>query len=293
MGQLEELENFVRIVEAGGIGKVAEQSGIAKSAVSRRLSDLEARLGTKLINRTTRKSSLTEAGMRCYEHATRLLDATEELQSLITQEQVSVTGTLRISVPLSFGLKFFPDLISEFNQLYPKIKVELELADHFVDLVAQGFDLAVRIGELKDSSMRARKLFPVELKLVASPQYLKKHGEPKSPDDLMQHKLLKYTLATQNLNLTDQQGQAHSVRMQNAFVANNGDFLNQLAINGKGITISPNFICDQDLKDNKLVHVLKDYSVGSRNAYACYPATQYLPVRVRVFIDFLVAYFND
>ncbi len=293
MVKLEALENFIRIVDAGGIGKAAEQLGIAKSAVSRRLQELEDELGARLLSRTTRKISLTEAGNRCYQQAKPILEAADELEQNVSANTQALSGILRVSVPLSFGLAFFPQVMNAFCQLHPQIKIEIEFSDAFVDLVEMGIDVAIRIGELKDSSLHAKKLFPVEILLVASPDYIAKQGGIDDPKGLRHCELLKYKSAHNHFELMDHKGNIHKVFIPIKMTANNGDFLNSMAKQGYGVTASPNFICQSDINSRQLVRILPQFQLPSRHAYAVYPAAQHLPHKVRVFIDFLAEYFAN
>lgn len=294
MGQLEELENFVRIAEAGGIGKAADQLGVAKSAVSRRLAELESRLGARLLARTTRRWHLTEAGQRCYEQALRLLDASAELAAQVNPENHALSGRLRIAAPLSFGVVHLPPVIAAFSERYPGLSVDLDLSDAFVNLVETGVDLALRIGDLGNSNLRARKITPISLCLVAAPSYLATAGRPQTPDDLRRHRLLLYGNSNNSLlTLTGPDGSQHQVEWTSPVKANNGDFLNAMAVQGYGVACSPRFICWQDLTAGRLQPLLTDYQLTERALYAVYPASRFVPQRVRVFIDFLVEYFGE
>lgn len=294
MSQLEELNVFVRVAESGGISKAADQLGIAKSAVSRRLSELEKRMGAQLISRTTRKSSLTEAGQRCYEHALRVMDVVSELNAAVAQEEQQISGVIRMSIPHSFTMNHMMPVIDEFLRRFPNIKLELDVSDNFVDIIEAGLDLAIRIGDLKDSSLRARKIAPIKTMLVASPDYLKLHGHPSIPEDLSQHQFLSYgTESGSTFRFEDQQGKTHSVQVNAKAKINNGDVLNDLAIRGHGIVHSPTFISWQALNSGALERVLSDFEIPARFAYAVYPQTRFLPKRVRLFIDYLVEKFGD
>lgn len=294
MGQLEDLQVFVRVVEAGGIGRAATQLGMAKSAVSRRLSELEARLGLRLINRTTRKSNLTEAGRAYYQRAGQVLDDVAEMNAMTSDADASLQGTMHLAVPLSFGLSHLAPALDDFIQLYPKLVLNFDFSDRHVDLVEEGFDVGFRIADMKDSSLKARVICPIRHCLCASPEYLSRFGKPTVLEDLKDHRWLRYQTASSALiKLIDEEQNEHRVRMSSTLIANNGDFLNQMAIAGHGIVISPTFISWQALKDGKLVRVLKDYSPPQMKAYAVYPQTRYLSQRVRLLIDFLVERFGD
>ncbi|WP_428354335.1 LysR family transcriptional regulator [Methyloprofundus sp.] len=293
MGQLEDMQVFTRVVEAGGISRAAEQMGLAKSAVSRRLSELEARLGVRLINRTTRTSNLTETGRGFYERALKIIDDIAELNALTNDVNSSLAGTINLAVPLSFGLLHLAPAIDAFIKLHPELTINIDFSDRHKNLIEEGLDLAVRIADLKDSSLIARKLSPVKTLLCASPDYLKKQGRPESHEDLKQHQLLQYNLANSSgWQLTDQQGTQHHITLAGKINANNGDFLKDMAIAGHGIAMIPTFITWKALAMGELVPLLPDYSTPQLNVYAVYPQTRYLSQRARLLIDFLVQRFG-
>ena len=184
MGQLEEMQTFVCVVDAGGIGLASEKMGIAKSAVSRRLAELETRLDMTLINRTTRTSKVTEAGEHYYKRALELINQISELNSITTTPDCSLKGTLRISTTISFGLSQLAPTLDEFSKAHPELKFDIDLSNHNVDLIEGGFSLALRLGNLEDSTLKARKIAKLNYSICASPEYLKQHGTPKTPDDL-------------------------------------------------------------------------------------------------------------
>ena len=294
MGQLEDLQVFVRVVDAGGIGRAATQLGMAKSAVSRRLSELEARLGLRLINRTTRKSNLTEAGRAYYQRAGQVLDDVAEMNAMTSDADASLQGTMHLAVPLSFGLSHLAPALDDFAQLYTKLVLDIDFSDRHVDLVEEGFDVAFRIAEMKDSSLKARVICPIRHCICANPEYLRRFGEPKVLEDLKDHRWLKYqTASSAPLKLIDSEQKEHRVGMSSTLISNNGDFLNQMAISGHGIVISPTFISWRALKDGELIRILENYSPPPMKAYAVYPQTRYLSQRVRRLIDFLVERFGD
>ena len=294
MGQLEEMAVFVRIVDAGGIGKAANQLDMAKSGISRRLVTLEKRLGVKLINRTTRSTSLTSAGRQYYEAAVKMIGDVEELNSLTTDAESSLEGKLRLAAPLSFGLSHLSSAIDDFSTQQPGLNFNIDFSDRHVDLVEQGVDLAIRITELKDSSLKARRICPVRLRLCASPVYLETHGTPRSPDDLKQHNILSYDIGGGTaLKLNDEQGNVQLVQISSRMVANNGDFLRDMALAGHGIVLLPTFIAWKSLAGGGLVSVLESYVPATLSAWAVYPQTRYLSQRARLFIDFLTERFGD
>jgi len=294
MSQLEQMRMFVRVVEAGGIGKAADQLGTAKSGVSRRLAELESRLGVTLLNRTTRKSSLTEAGQAFYQGAVKLIGDITELDTVVTDTSTSLRGRLRLAVPLSFGLCHLSSAIDAFAREHPELTIDIDFSDRHVDLVEQGVDLAIRIADLKDSSLQARRICPIRILLCASPDYLKEYGNPLVPGDLMSHRLLNYDIgAGTAIRLIDGQGVEQVIRAPARMLANNGDFLRDMAVAGHGIVMTPTFIAWQSLATGDLVQVLEAYAPPRLNAWAVYPQTRFLSRRVRQFIDFLVERFGD
>ena len=294
MGQLENMQVFIRVVEAGGIGVAAEQMGLAKSAVSRRLADLESKLGITLINRTTRTSSLTEAGNLYYKRALHILDDVAELNVMTSDPKASLKGTLRLAVPLSFGLAHLTPALDSFAEKYPDLTLHVDFSDTHIDLVEGGYDLAFRIGKLKDSSLKARRIAPIRLIVCASPSYLEQWGTPKIPQELKQHKLLRYTLNTEkNWKFLDRHGKDITLQTDAKIQANNGDFLCKMAIAGHGILLSPTFITWEAVAKGQLVPILEHYTVRPSTAYAVYPQTRYLSQRARYLIDHLLETFGD
>jgi len=294
LGQLEDMQAFIRIVEAGGIGPAAEQMGIAPSAISRRLALLESRLGVTLINRTTRTSKITEVGQTYYTRSLQVINEVTELNTITTDPDCSIHGTLRLSAPLSFGLSHLARALDTFAKEHPELTLDIDFSDHEIDLIEGGFDLAFRIGKLNDSSLKARRISPIRFNICASPEYLKQHGTPKTPDDLKNHKLLRYALyGNNNWKLIDEKGQHHKINTTSKMIANNGDFLNDMAIAGHGILLTPTFISWKAIAMGELTPILQNYKLEDLYAYAVYPQTHYLSQRVRLLIDFLAERFGD
>jgi DNA-binding transcriptional LysR family regulator len=294
MSQIEEMQNFVRVVEAGSISKAAGQLGVAKSGVSRRLVELESRLGVRLLNRTTRRSSLTEAGQAFYAGAVKLLGDVTELNAATADTDALLDGTLRLAVPLSFGLCHLSPAIDEFLRAHPGLNINIDFSDRHIDLVEQGVDLAIRIADMTDSSLQARRICPIRILLCASPAYLEHHGTPEVPDDLKAHHFLQYDIGGRSmLRLEDKLGGEHQVQIKPRIVANNGDFLRDMAMAGHGIILTPSFIAWQAISTGDLVSVMPGYCPQQRSAYAVYPQTRYLSRRARMFIDFLVERFGE
>lgn len=292
MAQLEELSVFIRVVEAGSISRAAEQLGIAKSAVSRRLAELEKRLGVTLINRTTRQFHLSEAGQRCYNHALRVNDMVLELEASVAQEQLEIGGNIRLSVPTSLAVNVMGPILDEFLRKHPGVKLDMDVSDNYVDIVESGFDLAIRVGEMRDSLLKARPLAEVKIYLAASPAYLSQHGEPDSLEALATHRFLLYGGLESALRFIDKNGGTHEAHLNPHLVINNGDVLHQLAVLGQGIIFTPSFISEKAIRTGQLVRILPQYQAPPRYIYAAYPNTRFLPKRVRLIIDYLVEAFS-
>ena len=294
MGQLEDMAMFVRVVEAGSITKAAEQLNIAKSAVSRRLKELETRLGSQLISRTTRQSNLTQAGEQYYQKVHHILSEVDALNEETSGTPTRIEGTLKMTAPLSFGLMHLNDVIDEYANQHPELKFELEFSDRHTDLIEEGFELAIRIRELQDSSYQAKRLALIRYALCASPEYLERMGTPKTLDDLSEHEFLQYGMSKSSaIELIDKQGKKHQVAVNGKIKANNGDFLREMAVKGHGIAFLPTFITYQALISGELVPILQQYQLPTLNAYAVYPKNRFLSQRCRYLIDFIAERFGD
>ena len=294
MGQLEDMAMFVRVVEAGSITKAAEQLSIAKSAVSRRLKELETRLGSQLISRTTRQSNLTQAGEQYYQKVHHILSEVDALNEETSGTPTRIEGTLKMTAPLSFGLMHLNDVIDEYANKHPELKFELDFSDRHTDLIEEGFELAIRIRELQDSSYQAKRLALIRYALCASPEYLERMGTPKTFDDLSEHKFLQYGMSkSSTIELIDEQGKKHQVAVNGKIKANNGDFLREMAVKGHGIAFLPTFITYKALTSGELVPILQQYQLPTLNAYAVYPKNRFLSQRCRYLIDFIAERFGD
>ena len=313
MDTLGDMTAFVRVVEARTFTAAAQRLGWSKSVVSRRLAELEERLGARLLNRSTRRLSLTEAGRAYYDRCVRILADIEETEASVASLHAEPRGQLSINAPMSFGMLHLPSAIAEFMASYPEVGVDLVLNDRFVDLVEEGvdlairltlndrfvdlidegYDLALRIGTLADSALYARKLAACRRVLAASPDYLARHGEPRHPGDLAHHECLVYSMNSNAdiWRLTGPDGQQINARIAGRLSANNGDVLRDVAVAGGGIVLSPTFlICDQ-LADGSLVPVLTSYGPSDIPLHAVYPHNRHLSAKVRAFVDFLAARF--
>ncbi|MEL0620718.1 LysR family transcriptional regulator [Psychrobacter proteolyticus] len=294
MGQLEDMAMFVRIVEAGSITKAAEQLNIAKSAVSRRLKELEERLGSQLISRTTRQSKLTQAGEQYYQQVNNILREVDAVNEHATDAPMRIEGTLKMTAPLSFGLMHLNDVIDKYANKHPNLKFDLDFSDRRIDLIEEGYELAIRIGELQDSSYQAKKLALIRCVICASPDYLARMGTPETLDDLDNHALLQYSLGqTNSINLVDTEGRSHHRTIDAKIKATNGEFLVDLAVKGHGITFVPTFIAYKQLALGELVPVLQRYQLPTLTAYAVYPKNRFLSQRCRYLIDFIAEQFGD
>lgn len=294
MGRFDDISTFVQVVDGGSFTTAAERLSIAKSAVSRRVADLESRLGAQLLQRTTRRLHLTETGRDFYERAVRILADLEEAELIVSQAHGRLRGTLRVAAPLTFGVRHLGPAIRDFAIRHPEIEFDIDFNDRQIDLIHEGFDLGVRIARLADSTLVARKLAPVRLVVSASPAYLSRVGMPATPSDLVSHRCLCYTLASEPRvwRYRAPDGSAGSVKVASGIRANNGDFLLDAAIAGQGILLSPTFICHEALANGRLVSLLTGYRWSDVAAYALYPRTRHLSVRVRAFVDFLVSRFS-
>lgn len=294
MNQFEELQTFVRVVETGSISRAADRLAVAKSAVSRRISDLEQRLGVQLFRRTTRQLNLTDSGNSLYDRAVQILSDLEEAELAVSQQHAALKGKIRIAAPLTFGLLHLGEVITNFSHKHPDILFDVDFNDRQVDIVEDGFDLAIRIANLPDSSLIARKFAPINQTLCASPGYLKKHGTPQSPADLEKHRCLLYSNISNAHQWTfhDSTGKSIEVKVPITMTSNNGDFLREAAVADLGLIKMPNFIIYKSLARGELVPLLPHYKLPAFSAYAIYPQTRHLSYRVRAFLDFLVQRFE-
>jgi DNA-binding transcriptional LysR family regulator len=295
MDRFEDLQAFVAVVETGSFTAAADRLDMAKSAVSRRISGLEERLGVQLLRRTTRRLNVTDAGRSFYEQGVRVLADLDEAETSVLQEHGELRGTLRVALPLAFGIKHMHAPIAAFSRLHPQLRFDLNLNDRRIDLVEEGIDVALRIGKLLDSTLIARRLFDVRTVVCGSPDYFREHGTPAAPADLTHHKCLIYgNLAEPNKWVCrDADGKNIRVDVAGAMTANNGDFLNAAAAQGLGIAVQPTFIAGELIRRGELVPILTEYVWPVSAAYAVYPPTRHLSRRVRELIDYLVEYFSD
>ena len=262
--------------------------------VSKYVAQLESRLGARLINRTTRRISITEAGQAYCERSLDVLAQIEEMESAVGDTTVAARGTLRINAPMTFGTMHLSQAIAEYQCDQREVAVDLTLDDRVVDIVSEGYDIAIRIGQLRESSLVARKLAPVRLVVCGSPEYLAEHGMPASPDDLEAHQCLHYTLSSDPGRWPFRDGdQLRDVEVNGRFSANNGDALRLAALAGRGLVMQPTFIVGDDIRAGRLQVVLGHYEAEPLAVYAVYAHRQYLSAKVRTFVDFLDDYFGS
>lgn len=295
MDRLTEMEAFVTVVDQGAFTSAAVKMGVSKSAVSKHIAALEARLGARLLDRTTRRVSPTEIGVHYYERAKRVLVEASNADDMVSALQTSPRGLLRVSVPVSFGVRHAATAITSFLKKYPEVKIDLSLNDNRVDLISEGYDLAIRIGTLADSSLRARKIAETRVVTLASPEYLEKHGTPDTLDSLSNHQLLQYSIgsAVNSWPMLTKSGEERNIRAKGALAANNGDVLKQAMIDGIGIGHTPTFFLDDELEKGLLVEVLPDHPQPLVGIYVVYPPGLYTQPKTRAFIDFMVTHFKD
>jgi DNA-binding transcriptional LysR family regulator len=285
------IQVFVAVVENSGFSAAARTLGISKSAVSKRINQLEAHLGVRLLHRTTRKLSLTEAGERYFEHAAQALTAAGQAEDAVTELQGEPQGNLKISSPMSFGRLHVAPLIPKLLQRYPKLQIDLVMDDRKVDLVAGGFDVAIRAGNLPTSTLIARKLAPLRQVLCASPDYIDRYDRPGTPAELSSHNCLLYSYSSDANEWTlIGEGGPETVTVSGSYQVNNSEALLEALREGIGIGRLPTFVAGPDLKTGRLVKLFESYSLPDFTIYAVFPERQYLPAKVRAFLDFAIEY---
>ncbi|MBX2798710.1 MAG: LysR family transcriptional regulator [Myxococcales bacterium] len=284
MDSIGQMQVFVKVVELGGFTAAARELQIPKSTVSRQIARLEDRLSVRLLDRTTRALRTTEVGQVFYERCAQIVAEVEEAEALVTRAQVEPRGVLRMSAPVSLGYHFLGELVAAFMTEFSDVRLEVSLTDRKVDLVEEGYDLAIRAGNLADSSMIAKRLAPLDRVIVGSPAYLEQRGVPRNPDDLREHVCLQYmhskTPSSWRL------GPDTVVPVSGPLVSDNGDLLRAAAVAGHGLVMSPHLIVAADLKQGDLVRVLDDHLDQHGGIWAVYPHNRHLSPKVRAFVDF-------
>lgn len=282
---------FVKVVEAGGMSRAARELSLPKSTVSRQLGALEARLGVRLLERTTRLLRPTEAGLAFYERCARIVADVAEAEQAVMTSQREPQGTLRVTAPVSLGQQTLGPMVGRWLSAHPKVTLELSLSDRRVDLIEEGFDLAIRVGVLADSSMVARRLAPAPMVVAASPAYLAARGVPLVPDDLRAHDCLRYEYSrTAGWRLTDG-GREVVIPVRGPLMANNGALLRDAAVAGLGLTMAPAFLLAAEIAAGRLVPVLRAHAPSTSAVWAVYPESRHLSTKVRSFVDAMAASF--
>lgn len=293
MDLLSSLKSYSQVVESGSFARAAERLSLSTTAISKHVADLEAHLQTRLLNRTTRKLSMTESGQAFYGRCVQLLLDLEEAEEEAAGAAGIPRGTLRLTASVNFGVRQVAPAIAAFSMRQPELKFDVQLSDRVVDLVEEGFDLTIRIGRPGSENLVVRRLGEIHLILCASPEYLKLHGTPATLDDLTQHNCFtyEYSMPRSQWRLRDAEGMEHAVQVSGSMHSNNGDLLAEAAAYGGGIVLQPDFIVGEYLQSGRLVTVLPEYDGMSLPIYAVYPSRKHLSAKVRVFVDFLVAHF--
>lgn len=288
MDRLQAMRTFVRVAEVGNFSAVAQQSGVAPSAVTRQVSALERELGVKLMSRSTRRLALTSAGSVFLEKARVILDLVDAAEAEIAAERAVVRGHIRLGLPLTYGLRRLAPLLLDFAERHPEVSLEMDYNDRRLDLLEEGFDLSIRVTARLAPSDVVRRLGEASLVALASPAYLAAHGTPRHPSELARHACLVYT-GVPRPNAWDFSvgGRAQSFVVQSRLAADNGDVLAEAAARGLGITLAPDFIAESYLAEGRLVRVLEAFAPPAAGVYALLPGARFLPYRVRVLLDFL------
>lgn len=289
MDRLTAMEVFVRIVETGSFSAVAREMGMTQPTVSKQLTALEKLLKTRLLNRSTRQLSLTEAGSAYYESSKRIIDTVREADANLGVLQTQLSGVLRINTSIGLGQAYVGNLVLKFQKMHPGLSIDLSYADRFVDLVEEGMDMAIRVGRLNDSSLAARRIGSTLRRVVASPAYLEKHGTPQVPQDLANgHNCLLYAyLSTGNeWNFEGPEGTIR-VKVSGNFRANNGEAIKQAVLADLGITITPDWFVLKELEDGRVKAFLEEFAPPPTDINAVYPSARHVSAKVRVFTEFL------
>lgn len=294
MSRVFEAEAFIHVVESGSFTAAADKLGVTKSYASKLVSRLEDRLGVRLLNRSTRKLTVTEAGRAYHEHCAAVLAALEQAEMAATELQIRPRGKLRLSVPSLFGAQHLMGPMTSFKLRYPEVSLEINFADRRVDLLAEGFDLAIRAGVLHEENLTARRLATAAMFPCASPQYLERYGSPQKPEELAHHECLIYAYETLPDTWTLTNGQCEvTVTVSGTLVANYAQMLLEAAIAGLGICFLPHFHTYSYLREGSLVRILPQWQRPDLvPVHAVYPTTRHVPAKTRAFIDHVVEHFR-
>jgi len=295
MSILPYLETFAAVVEKGSFTAAAEALDISKPVVSKQVSQLEKYLGVQLLHRTTRRLHLTEAGEVFTRYSLRIVAEAREAEQSVLPLQSEPRGRLRISAPESLAMSLLPEVLLEFQQRFPRVELDIRVSGRFVDLVEEGIDVALRVGELEDSSMIARRLMECRFHVCASPEYWKRHGIPEHPNDLRDHNCLIYSQSPKanTWNFKDKNGADIGVKVTGNLRSDAGKLLLGAALDGRGVLIGPTYMLAKAVRETKLETVLEDYDRPSTGLYAIYPHSKLLSSKVRAFVDYCVEAWSD
>jgi DNA-binding transcriptional LysR family regulator len=286
---------FLSVSKEGSFTKAAEKLGTSNQLVSKYVSHLEKQLGVRLFNRTTRKVRLTEAGEQCVAHVQHIMESIQDMEGGLGRLENEARGVLRMSAPVSFATKHLAPLMRDFKQLHPAVGIDLQLNDRKIDVVEEGFDLALRIGHLKSSSLIAKRVAPIRLVLCAAPSYLEKHGTPEHPDQLIPSHFLHYSYMEYNQSqspLTNALKRSFT-ELSKGISCNNGDILVEMAIGGEGYVLQPTFLVGEAIKQGKLNVILSSFEPELMGLYVVFPHRNLMATKLRSFIDFISNYFGE
>jgi DNA-binding transcriptional LysR family regulator len=288
MDRLQAMHVFVRVAELGSFSAVAQQLGVARSVVTRQIAALEEHLGIKLMVRSTRRLTLTSAGAAYLEKCRVILNLVEAAETGVAEERLTPRGTIRVSLPLSFGLKRVAPLLLDFARRYPEVRLDMDYTDRRVNLIEEAIDLSVRITGKLGANEIARRLGAIQMRVIASPAYLAEHGTPRHPSELAHHECLSYTLVgAQQSWAFEVSGAPVSFPIRARLHANNGEALTEAAVQGLGIALQPAFIVEDAICSGRVVALLEDFRSPELGIYAILPSNRQVPHRVRVLMDFL------
>lgn len=293
MDKFLEMKVFASVVDEGSFVGATERLQMSKAAVSRYVSELEGRLSVRLLNRTTRRLSMTPEGEVFYARCKTLLELLDEAESELTSKAGEAQGTVKINVPVTFGNMHLAPLWGAFIERHPKVELDVVLSDRVVDLVDEGFDLAIRIARLPSSTLISRKLASTRMVLCATPRYVRKHGKPKAPADLAHHKVLAYTyLATKDEWEFEGPDGRVTIKTRPAMYSNSGDTCRAVALSHQGVILQPTFLIGEDLRSGALVELMPGYQSLELGIYAVYPSRKHMLPKARLLIDYLVEAFR-
>lgn len=295
MDSIREIRSFIEVVEANSFVGAAEVNGLSKQAVSRHVLELERRLGLRLLNRTTRRLSLTTEGRAYFQRVKELVDELDGLEQELASGSAEPIGRLRVAAPLTFGILQLAPLWGPFLERYSRISLEVDLNDRVVDLVEEGYDLAIRIMDLPSSQLVSRKLASTRLVLCASPDYLKVHGKPATPEELKNHRVISYSYLTtgDEWELIGPDGTLTRVRLRSRLHTNSGDTCRAAALANQGIVYQPEFLVAADLQAGRLVKLLTDFQGREIGIHAIYASREHLPMKTRLLVDYLASALSE